>query len=445
MKSSFALLVSSAVVCLNVPSAVAAEVAEKLPPGAKIVRLEAQPSAIELRGPYAYAQLIVTGTLASGERIDVTRLAHLTHPAQVRLGHTGLVRPAADGEGVLQVSLQEQRLCVHVHVSGQKAKTTVSFVRDVMPTLSRLGCNAGTCHGSAEGKNGFKLSLRGYDSLADHRALTDDLEGRRFNRAAPDTSLMLLKCSGAVPHVGGVLTQPGEPYYEMLRAWIADGVQFDSDTTRVSSIRLLPASMTIPLPGMKQQVAVLATYADGSVRDVSVEAFVESSNTEVATVDRQGTVTAVWRGEATIMARYEGTYAAAPLVVMGDRSGFSWREAPEYNYIDKLVYEKLRQLKILPAEVCSDAEFVRRVYLDLVGLPPQPDQVRAFVADTRPGRAKREELVEQLLGSPDFVEHWTNKWADLLQVNSRVPRPSEIGSARLWRRTCPTTSSSSPS
>ncbi len=407
---------------------------EKLPPGAKVVKIEAQPARIELKNPYDYAQLLLTAQLASGERIDVTRLAKLDKPALVRISPTGLVRPGVDGEGVLKVSLEGQSLEVPVKVTGQKEKYAVSFVRDVMPTLSRLGCNAGTCHGAQEGKNGFKLSLRGYDPQHDHRALTDDLEGRRFNRAAPDTSLMLLKCSGAVPHVGGVVAQPGEPAYEMLRAWIADGVQFDSNSPRVTSLSIQPRTSVIPLPGLKQQMAVYATYSDGKVRDVTAEAFVESSNTEVATVDRQATVTAVRRGEATMLARYEGAYAAAGLVVMGDRSGFAWTATPEYNYVDKLVYEKLRQVKVLPSEVCTDGEFIRRVYLDLTGLPPEPAQVRAFLADGRPTRVKREELVDKLIGSPDYIEHWTNKWADLLQVNRKFLGEPGAAAFRAWIR-----------
>src|SRR5262249_37854764 len=161
--------------------------------------------------------------------------------------------------------------------------------------------------------------LRGYDPLYDHRALTDDLSGRRFDRAAPDASLMLLKLSGGVPHVGGVLARPGEPYYELIRAWIADGVKLDLKTPRVKSISLSPPGAAIPLPGQKQQLAVHATYADGSKRDVSAEAFLESSNTEVLTVDRAGQATGVRRGEATVMARYEGAYAATTIIVMGNR------------------------------------------------------------------------------------------------------------------------------
>src|SRR5262249_28226507 len=237
---------------------------EKLLPGAKVVKLEAKPAKIALANPYAYAQLLVTGQLADGGRVDVTRLATIDKPANVvQVSPAGLVRPAGDGAGELTVSLQGQTIKVPVQVSGQKTKYEVSFVRDVMPTLSRMGCNAGTCHGSQNGKNGFKLSLRGYDPLFDHRALTDDLEGRRFNRAAPDASLMLMKMSGAVPHTGGVLTKPKEPYYELLRAWIADGVKLDLNSPRVTKLDVEPKGTVIPLPGLRQQMAVYATFSDG--------------------------------------------------------------------------------------------------------------------------------------------------------------------------------------
>src|SRR5262249_25340870 len=285
-------------------------------------------------------------------------------------------------------------------------KTEVSYVRDVMPLLARMGCNAGTCHGAESGKGGFKLSLRGYDPLFDHRALTDDLAGRRFNRAAPDTSLMLLKPSGGAPHSGGALTQWGEPYYEILKAWIGDGVKADLDGARVKSIKLVPGSAVIGLPGQKQQLAVIATFTDGKTRDVSAEAFLDSSNTEVAIVDRGGLVKAIRRGETTVMARYEGAYSATTLIVMGNRSGFEWKKVDEYNWIDGLVYDKLKLVKVLPSDVCTDSEFIRRLYLDLTGLPPQPDDVRAFLADTTPSQQKREKLIDKLIGSDDFVEHW---------------------------------------
>ncbi len=409
--------------------------AEKLPPGAKLARIEARPAAITLIHSFDYRQLLLTGYLESGEKLDVTRMAKLEQPAAaVKVSETGMVRPAADGKGELRFSLAGKSVVIPVTVTGQKAKHEVSFVRDVMPILGKTGCNAGTCHGSAQGKNGFQLSLRGYDPQMDHRALTDDIAGRRFNRAAPDNSLMLLKPSGAVAHVGGVLFQPGEPYYETIRSWIADGVKLDLKGPRVRSIEVIPANPVIPLAQMKQQMAVLATYTDGSVRDVSAEAFVEASNIEVAAVDKHGLVTGLRRGQTAIMVRYEGAYAAAALIVMGDRSGFAWQPVPENNYIDTLVYEKLKELKIRPSGLCTDAEFVRRIYLDLTGLPPSPDEVRAFLADPRASKDKREALIERLLGSPDYVEHWTNKWADLLQVNTNFLGKQGAQAFRKWIR-----------
>jgi Protein of unknown function (DUF1553)/Protein of unknown function (DUF1549)/Bacterial Ig-like domain (group 2) len=407
----------------------------KLPPGASLARIEAYPTRIALQNPHAYRQLLLTGRLSTGDRIDLTRMAKLEEASKlVSVSPLGLVRPLADGSGELKFKVAGQSVAIPVKVSGQKEKCAVSFVRDVMPVMSKIGCNAGTCHGAAKGKNGFKLSLRGYDPLADHQALTDDIEGRRFNRAAPEQSLMLLKPTGGVPHQGGVLIQVGDPYYRILHDWIADGVRLDLNVPRVTGIDIFPRSPVMPLPGMEQQMAVLAHYSDGSERDVSAEAFVETSNREVATVDRTGLVTAVRRGEATMLARYEGNYTATTLIVMGDRSGFQWQEVPEYNYIDQLVDAKLKQLKILPSGVCSDTEFIRRIYLDLTGLPPLPEEVRAFLADPRPSRVKREALVDKLVGSRDYIEYWTNKWADLLQVNRKFLGEKGALALRNWIR-----------
>ena len=233
-------------------------------------------------------------------------------------------------------------------------------------------------HGSLEGKNGFSCAPR--DPPYDHRALTDDLEGRRFNRAAPDRSLMLMKPGGAVAHVGGVVWQPGDPYYELVKTWIAAGVKLDLNAPRVASLAVLPKDPIVPAIGLKQQFAVVATYTDGSTRDVTAESFIDSSNTEVATVDKAGLATTVRRGETTMLARYEGAYAASTIVSMGDRSGFTWSNPPANNHLDELVYEKLKRVKVLPSDLCSDADFVRRTYIDLTGLPPEPDVVRAFIS-----------------------------------------------------------------
>lgn len=409
-----------------------ADDAEKLPPNAKVASLAIQPASIGLATPFAYGQILVTAKLDTGDTVDVTRIAKIQATKEASISPAGLVRPLAEGAGEIAISLGGQTAKVAVKVSGQKASKPVSFVTDVQPALSKLGCNAGTCHGSAQGKNGFKLSLRGYDSLFDHRSLTDDMEGRRFNRAAPDKSLMLMKPAGAVPHAGGVVWQPGDANYEMVKQWIAEGVALDYTAARVTGIEVFPKNPTIQVIGSKQQFAVIATYADGRKRDVSAECFIESSNTEVATVDKTGLLTSVRRGESTMLIRYEGSYAASTVVVMGDRSEYAWKQQPVYSPIDSLVDAKLKAMKIQASDLCNDSEFVRRVTIDLTGLPPSSDDVRKFLADPKPSRAKRDELIDKLVGSDAYVEQWTNKWADMLQVNRKFLGDQGATALRGW-------------
>ena len=202
----------------------------------------------------------------------------------------------------------------------------------------------------------------------------------------------------------------------------------------MTAIEIVPKDPQVPLPGMKQQMTVLATYGDGLVRDVTAEAFIDSSQTEVAECDKQGLVTAIRRGEAAILAQFEGNYAAATLTVMGDRSGFAWQEPPHNSYIDELVYAKLKRLKVQPSELCSDADFIRRLYLDLSGLPPSSEAVRAFLEDARETWIKRNELIERVTSSPEYVDYWTNKWSDLLQVNRRFLSEKGAWAVRNWIR-----------
>lgn len=408
---------------------------ESLPPGARVASLEVAPPSLALSGAFDYVQLVVTARLETGERVDVTRAAELAVPSGVAsVTRRGLVEPRAEGRGEIRVSLGGKTAVVPIVVTGLSEEARPDFVRDVNPVLSRLGCNAGTCHGAAKGKNGFKLSLRGYDAVQDIRSLTDDLASRRVNVASPDDSLMLLKPTGAVPHEGGQLFRPAEPYYRILRAWISQGARLDLSSPKVTRIEISPADPVIERIGARQQFRVVATYADGRTRDVTREAFIESGNTEVATADRHGLLTAVRRGEASVLARYEGAYTATTLTVMGDRKGFVWEDPPAFNKIDELVAAKWKRLKIRPSELASDAEFLRRVYLDLTGLPPSADEVRAFLADKTETRVKREAVIDRLIGTEAYVEYWTNKWADLLQVNRQFLGTEGAAAFRKWIR-----------
>lgn len=409
---------------------------EALPSGTTLTAIEVAPPSVELNGPYAYAQLLVTGILNTGDRVDVTRLAAYTFPQETaKVSKLGRITPVADGRATVTVSVAGLQAAVPVNVSRIADPAELSFIRDVNPVLSRMGCNQGTCHGSKDGKNGFKLSLRGYDPIYDVRSFTDDHKSRRTNVASPDASLMLLKASGAVPHMGGQLTRPGESYYEIVRAWIAQGARLDLTVPRVKSITIEPQNPVVQSLNSRQQLRVLANYTDGSIRDVTAEAHLESGNTEVAEVDRaSATMTAIRRGEAPVLARYEGSYAATTLTVMGDRTGFVWQDPEVWSEIDKLVAAKWERMKIQPSGLCTDEEFIRRATLDLTGLPPSAEEVVAFVRDSRPTREKRDALVDRLIGSEAYIDYWTNKWADLLQVNGKFLGGEGAAQFRKWIR-----------
>src|SRR5439155_23643666 len=235
-------------------------------------------------------------------------------------------------------------------------------------------------------------------------------------------------------HEGGRRTTVDTKYYAILRQWIAEGAKLDLKSPRVTKIELLPHDPVSQQIGSRQQMRVVATYGDGVVRDVTAEAFIESGNTDIATIDPSGLITTLRRGEAPVLARYEGNYAATTLTVMGDRTGFVWKEPPSWGKTDQLVAAKWKRMKIEPSELCTDLEFIRRVYLDLTGLPPAPEEIRSFLDDSRETRVKRDELVDHLVGSPEFVDFWANKWADLLQCSSKFLGSEGAESFRDWIR-----------
>lgn len=406
---------------------------EPLPAPEAVTRIVVTPEEARITFRYDTVQFVVTAYTADGRTYDVTRAARVTADTDVvAVSPMGLLRPRGDGTANLTFRYGEKTATARIVVEAFNVPYHVDFVRDVMPVLSRAGCNAGTCHGAAKGKAGFKLSLRGNDPVFDYRAFTDDHAGRRINLAAPEDSLMLLKATASVPHMGGQAIRPGSPDYEIVRRWIAEGAAFDSSTQRVAKIRLEPSNPIVWDIGGMQQFRVIAVYPDGTERDVTSHAFVTSGNTEVAEELGRGLLRSLRRGESPVLARYEGQYASTTLIVMGDRKDFAWNDPPVHNFIDELVDKKLKLTRTLPSPLCSDAEFIRRVYLDLTGLPPKPEEVEAFLADSRPTKVKRDELVDRLVGSDEYVEFWTNKWADLLQVNRKYLGVEGAKAFRDW-------------
>lgn len=305
----------------------------------------------------------------------------------------------------------------------------VSFRHDVLPILTRAGCNAGTCHGTPTGRNGFRLSLRGYDPALDSDTLTREHEGRRVNVLRPDDSLVLLKASAQVPHEGGRRIRRDSDEYRALRDWIAFGASDDSPTApAVTRLDVAPPRQTIgseygdpdaagvrattPVP-----LRVTASFADGTQRNVTWLTRFSVNDERIATVTGDGVVERRRRGEVTVIAEYAGRFATASVVFRDPAADFVWPDRPMQNEIDRIVQTKLRLLQIEPAPLAADEEFLRRAYLDAIGRLPEPEEVREFVADTDPDRRSR--LIDRLLDRPEFADWWALKWIDRLGGNNR--------------------------
>ena len=297
----------------------------------------------------------------------------------------------------------------------------VTFLRDVAPILNKVGCTAGACHGAAKGKNGFKLSLRGYDSRFDYEALLYDLAGRRFNRADPGKSLMLAKPSQEIAHGGGRRFAKDSDYYKTIFNWIGQGNPYgDPAKDTVVELRAEPQEIFMTKPGDTALLKVVARYQDDQLRDVTRETIIESNVPDVALVDQDKSVIRGERvGEATLLVRYQGKFGAIPVTVLNPKPGFVWKPLPQHNYIDRLVDAKLERLKIQPSGATDDATFLRRVSLDLTGRLPSAESVRAFLGDPGPSRVKRTKMIDKLIASPEYVDHWTVKWGDLLQSSRK--------------------------
>jgi hypothetical protein len=293
----------------------------------------------------------------------------------------------------------------------------MSFRNDVMPVLTKAGCNTGACHGSARGRDGFHLSLFGYDPDGDYDRITREMGARRVNLAIPEESLLLLKATGSVPHTGGKRFDKSSDFYKAVLQWLNAGAPRDpASVAKVTKVSIQPTELQIEGQNEARQLQVLATYSDGAVRDVTPLAVFFTNNESTAKVSPAGVVTSGDRGEAFVMARFDTTTVGTQVIVIPKNLAFTFPQVEERNYVDKLIDDKLKKLRIAPSGICTDEEYLRRVTLDITGLLPTVEEHDQFMADMDP--AKRAKLVDRLLQRPEFADVWVMKWAELLQIRS---------------------------
>ena len=407
-------LVGLCVTLVIVASSVSIQ-AEQLPISGYI---QAAPSALKLIHHRHEHSLTISGRTADGFAVDLSKQATLTSAdPTIATIENGWVKPLKSGQTQITVQAAGQTVQVPVVVELPAVERPYSFRHEVMPVLSKGGCNMGACHGYSLGKNGFKLSLRGGEAIQDYQAVFGDQFGRRVNLVKPSESLLLSKPLGDVPHRGGIRLSKGSLSQKILQTWIEQGAKSDfEDKAEIEFVRIFPERFVIE-PGQSHRLQLIAHYTDGTTRDVTKLAIFNVNTDGVAEVTDIGHVTAQGLGESAVVARFERKFAAARLIVLNRKPDFKPTPVPTEHFIDQHVVAKLNDLKVTPSELSSDDEFLRRVSIDLIGLQPTAEEVRKFLADADP--AKRTKAIDALFARPEFVDHWSLKWGDLLQ-NSRV-------------------------
>jgi hypothetical protein len=412
--------------------------------------LKCFPSVIELNGAASQQPIVIQAQYSDGTTRDVTTEARarvadarrarilLTASAPVpsekdaknqTVNHGLAIAPLADGKTELFVTFAGQTLKLPVHVSQTKLQPAISFKLDVMPVFMKAGCNAGSCHGTSRGKDGFHLSLFGFDPEGDYYNLTRQQIGRRINLAFPQESLIVQKGLGAVQHTGGVRFGTNSDLCQRLVKWLAAGAPKDPpEVPKLTGIEIFPKSAVVEGANNRQRFVVQARYSDGAVRDVSPLAVFISNNDVTARVGEDGVITSGQRGEAFIQARFGEFNVGAQVMVVQKGLPYHWPGIAAANYIDEAVYGKLKKLRLVPSEVCDDATFVRRAYLDVIGKLPTPEEARAFIQDSDSNR--RAHLIDRLLTRDEFADLWVMKWAELLEIRSRdnvvFPKSAEL-------------------
>ncbi|MBM4076640.1 MAG: DUF1549 domain-containing protein, partial [Planctomycetes bacterium] len=382
------------------------------------VSLSVYPSDINLTTSKDRQLVVVQAVQADGITRDVSMNATwtLANPALCRQEGTTFY-PVADGQTELKVEYAGKALSVPVKVEQATQPRPISFKLDVMPVWMKTGCNTGSCHGAARGKDGFRLSLFGFDPDGDFLRITRELPGRRIDFGVPDTSLLVEKAIGVVPHTGGKRFERDSELCQTLVDWIAAGCPRDPDNIATCvGLEVYPKEGVLDGEGATQQVTVRAKYSDGTDRDVTSLALFLSNNDTSAAINPTGTITAGARGEAFIMARFSTFTVGSHYVVLPKGLVYEDTPKPQANYIDELVNLKLKKLRIDPSGRSDDEAIFRRLYIDLIGIFPTEEEYTRYMTSTDP--AKRDKLIDELIARKEFTEVWVSKWAEWLMMRS---------------------------
>ena len=379
--------------------------------------LTAEPSEVALHGRDSVQQMLVTGEFAPDKLLDLTRKASfkISDESVVRVDQQGRIYPVSNGTAEVVAEFAGKTAKVTVRVQDAQRDLPINFPNRIVPIFTKLGCNSGGCHGKASGQNGFKISLLGFEPEIDYESLVKEARGRRLFPAVPDRSLLLMKVTAQVPHGGGKRTEVGSHEYKLIRRWIVTGMPYGNPEDPVVAKITVSPEHRLQARGTEQQIRVTAHYSDGSTEDVTRHAQFESNEPEVATVDEEGLVqTLDLSGEAAVMVRYQSQVAVFRATVPLGVPIARYPEFPINNFVDKNTLAKWKQLGIVPSDLCSDNEFIRRAMLDICGTLPTPQDVKEFVAEDDPD--KRAGLVDRLLNRPEYADFFALKWADILRV-----------------------------
>ena len=378
--------------------------------------LSVQPDRVTLDSSRATQRLQVTHSFGDGSFADVTQQATFEsqEPSIAITTTQGTVIPKGNGTTNIVVQYGDQVAVAKVVVTGFETRRPIDFRTEAVGALSRGGCNQGACHGSPKGKNGFRLSLRGFDPDVDYQQLTRDIFNRRVNSSDPDASLVLLKAGGGVAHQGGVRFKQDDPAFQTLRQWIAEGSR-DSSVKPMTRLEVLPHTRRLHTKHRTQQIIVRAHFTDGSVQDVTDLAAFTSANDEVASVTRSGFVSFHETANVAILVRFLDRIETVRLTWIQHDPAFKFPATSEHNFVDRHIFETQRILQLVPADIADDAVFLRRVHLDLIGALPTPEQALAFLKSEDVD--KRKKLIDRLLERDEYSEFWAMKWADVMRGN----------------------------